>query len=111
MKRFSIPGLCMLLLAIAAGFAPAIHSGEDHSGLREALARKEIVSFETILEWIEQRYVGEIVEVELENEDHEMHYEVDLLSPHGDLIEFDFDARTGKVLNIEGQNIERARRK
>lgn len=83
----------------------------SHGGLREALERNELVSFKSILDWIEARYVGKVVEVELEDEDNQLNYEVDLLTPDGDMIEFEFSARDGKLLSISGQNIERARRK
>ena len=83
----------------------------SHGGLREALERNELVSFKSILDWIEARYVGKVVEVELEDEHNQLNYEVDLLTPDGDMIEFEFNARDGKLLSISGQNIERARRK
>jgi hypothetical protein len=99
----------LVCLVVSALPGPAA-GGDDHRGLRQALARDEIVSFKTILDWIEQRYVGRIVEVELEDDDGELIYEVDLLSPQGDLIEFEFDARSGEMLDIDGHDPEAARR-
>lgn len=90
--------------------APARSEQPDHGGLREALERNEVVSFKSIVDWIEAHYVGKIVEVELEDEDDQINYEVDLLTPDGDMLEFEFNARTGALLSVKGQNIERARR-
>ena len=91
----------------AAQAAPAT----EHMGLREALERNEIVSFKSILDWIEQNYVGKVVEVELEDEEEALQYEVELLTPAGNIIEFEFDARTGELQAIKGRDVDSARRK
>lgn len=97
---------CLLLppCAAAASVEPA------PSDLRQALQRNELVSFTSILDWIEARYLGKVVEVELEDEYGQLKYEVDLLSPDGDMLEFRFNARDGSLIGINGPNIERARR-
>ncbi|WP_420468640.1 PepSY domain-containing protein [Panacagrimonas sp.] len=107
--RFS----AVLVGAITLGAGSAVVRGDDHQGLRQALERNEIVSFKTILDWIEENYVGQIVEVELEDDDDDelLIYEVDLLTPRGDKLEFEFDARSGQLLNIEGRDLEAARRR
>ena len=38
-------------------------------------------------------------------------YEVEWLTPAGHVIEFEFDARNGALLEVEGRGIEEARRK
>lgn len=83
----------------------------DHGGLRGALERNEVVPFKSIVDWIETHYVGKIVEVELEDEDGQINYEVDLLAPTGDMLEFEFNAHSGALLSIKGQNIDGARRR
>lgn len=100
----ALPCLLPLLTSSAAAGEPA------PSDLRQALQRNELVSFISILDWIEARYVGKVVEVELEDEYGRLEYEVDLLTPDGDLLEFEFNARDGSLLGINGPNIERARR-
>ncbi len=100
-----------LALSLSCLALPAATRADDHRGLREALERNELVSFRSIIDWIESQFVGRIVEVEMEDDDGELIYEVDLLTPHGDMLEFEFDARTGELLKISGRNIERARRK
>lgn len=83
----------------------------DENDLRDAVRRNELVSLNTIVDWIDRHYVGKIIEVELSEEKGRLDYEVDLLTPYGDLLEFDFDARSGKLLSVDGHNIERARRR
>lgn len=79
--------------------------------LREAIARNEIVPLKSIMDWIEEHYLGQVVEVELENESGYFGYEVDLLSPAGSKIEFRFDARSGELLSVTGKDLDKAKRK
>lgn len=99
----------LLLAALLTVSCPS-PAGDDHARLREAQERGELVPLKSILDSIEAGYVGKIVEVEMDDEDGEFIYEVELLSPSGDVLEFEFDARSGKLLEIEGRNIEGARR-
>lgn len=68
------------------------------------------MSLESILDWLEHRYFGRAIEVELEADDDPPTYEVEWLTPRNDVLEFEFDARTGELLEIEGRGIEEARR-
>ena len=104
--KFAKPLFVLLLPFCCAAAVPP----DDHNALRRALERNEVVPFTTILEWVEAHYVGKIIEVELENEDGELNYEVELLSPRGDVIEFEFDARSGELKRIKGPNIDAAKR-
>ncbi|MES0874697.1 PepSY domain-containing protein [Sinimarinibacterium thermocellulolyticum] len=88
-----------LLLPLAAG------GDGDHDRLRSALARDELVSMRSIFDWITQRYDGRIVEVELEDDDGLLVYEVDLLTAEGQKIEFEFDARDGALIAVKGRAI------
>jgi uncharacterized membrane protein YkoI len=73
------------------------------------------VPLEQIVAWVEDRYHGRLLEVEFEMEDDDESeapsYEVEWLTPAGHVIEFEFDARDGKLLEIEGRGVEEARRK
>lgn len=109
-----IPGF--LKMALTAGtlmgvVTPALPDNADGKYLREAVERNEIVPLKSILDWIEQNYRGQVVEVEFEKDDGELEYEVDLLTPEGSKIEFEFDARTGELRSAPGKDVERARRR
>lgn len=101
--------LAACLLLIGAGSAAPVEQGRK--SLREAVERNEIVPLKSIMKWIEDNYRGQVVEVELENEGKGFGYEIDLLTPDGSKIEFQFDAGSGELRSISGKDIERARRR
>lgn len=96
-------------MLLAAGSAVPVEQGGK--SLREAVERNEIVPLKSMLNWIEENYRGKVVEVELDNEGGDFGYEIDLLTPEGSKIEFQFDASTGALRSVSGKDIERARRK
>jgi uncharacterized membrane protein YkoI len=84
---------------------------DDAERAREAVRDGRFVSATSILEWLESRYLGHAIEVELEEEDDEPPtYEVEWLTPQSHVIEFEFDARTGELIETEGSGLEDARR-
>ncbi|WP_221939168.1 PepSY domain-containing protein [Mycobacterium sp. KBS0706] len=91
----------LALLAILAlspsGFA------DDHDRARAARDRGDIRPLEDILPSVRQRFPGDIVRIELENEHDHWIYEIRLISPDGRLLEVDVDARSGDVVEVEGQ--------
>ena len=80
--------------------------------MREEVQAGHFVSLTSILEWLERRYFGHVIEVELETaEDGEPpSYEIEWLTPQNHVIEFEFDARTGELLEVEGRGLDEARR-
>jgi uncharacterized membrane protein YkoI len=101
----------LLVLASLAG--PRHAAGEDDEGARARAAAQDgrAVGLAPILDWIEARYHGRLLEAELEEDDDEPPvYEVEWLTPSGDVLEFEFDARTGVLLEVEGRGIEAARK-
>ena len=97
------------LLLLAAAPPPPVEQGRR--SLREAVERNEIVPLKSLMNWIEDHYRGQVVEVELENEAGDFRYEIDLLTPEGSKIEFQFDAHTGELRTVTGKDIEGARRR
>jgi uncharacterized membrane protein YkoI len=87
---------CLLVLAAfsAAGAAPP----RDHERARAAQARGEFVPLEAILADAEKRQPGRILEVGLEDDDE---YEVQILRADGVVVELEYDARTGKLIELE----------
>lgn len=66
-----------------------------------------IVGLERVLEQARQQFPGRIIKVELEDED-DTHsgstYEVKILKHDGSVIEVEYDAKTLKVLEVEGDD-------
>lgn len=107
----------LLILALACGFAlaapaPAERARDDAARAREAVREGRYVSLASILDWLESRYLGRVIEAELEPEEdgEPPTYEIEWLTPQNHVIEFEFDARTGELLEREGRGLEEARR-
>ena len=82
--------------------------GDDHDHYRrdqdivwDARKSGQILPLEVILSTILQRYPGEVLELELDDDDGELIYEIEVLTRRGIVLEMDVDARTGNILDIE----------
>ncbi|MGO3698926.1 MULTISPECIES: PepSY domain-containing protein [Halomonas] len=96
-----------LLAAILIGSAV----GDQHwETLHSEVRRGEVVSLETILDWLEANYLGDVLEVEVEREQGLVEYEIKLLGPQGQVVEFEFDGHNGQLMKIEGVRINEMRR-
>lgn len=79
--------------------------------LQQAVARGEIVPLRQLLDWIEARYYGEVVAIELETEaDQGLVYSISLLGQDGQRALFHFDANSGAILRMEGVDLAQIRR-
>ena len=47
-----------------------------------------------------------MIEVELERDDGRVIYEIEMIGPQGQLVEFEFDAVNGELISIEGVGIQ-----
>lgn len=91
-----------LALLIVLALAPA-GLADDHDRARAARERGDIRPLEDILPSVRQRFPGDVVRIELENEHGRWIYEIKLISPDGRLVELDVDARSGEVVEVEGR--------
>lgn len=90
-----------LVLALAATGAHAGGDKKDHEAARAALARKEVLPLTRILAIAEQRAPGEVIEVELEEDNGRLKYDLKILARNGRVLELELDARTGATLKLE----------
>ena len=82
-------------LALLAGclMAPALaRDREDHERARRAMTTG-------VLERLEREHPGQVLEVELEQDDGQWVYEVKLLQNDGQLVKIKLDAKTAAVLS------------
>lgn len=101
--------LAVLLAALCAAPAPPAPAADDAARARAGVQEGRYVPLATILDWIEARWHGRAIEIELEEDDGERPvYEVEWLTPQGKVVEFEFDARTGELLEREGRGLEEA---
>lgn len=94
--------LAALLLALVP-LAPALDVDQDEAlRLRQS---GEVLSFQAILREAEARYPGaRLLEAELDDDDGELIYEIELLTRDGVVRELEIDARSGRLLEDEVDN-------
>jgi uncharacterized membrane protein YkoI len=102
--------------ALALGLVSAVPyqtraADDDAARARAAVRAKEFVSLASILDWMEARYRGQAIEIELEDDPGETPvYEVEWLTPDGHVVDLEFDARDGRLLEWEGRGLDEAKR-
>lgn len=69
----------------------------DRDRAREALVEGRFVSLESILADARERYPGRILEIELDDDE----YEVEILTDGGHKVELEYDARTGRLVDVD----------
>ncbi len=71
---------------------------DDYIEAKRLLDSGEILSLEVILKKVRQIFPGKVLEVELEKEDEQIVYEIEILGGDGVIKEIYIDAKTGKLL-------------
>jgi len=71
---------------------------DDYIEAKRLLDSGEILSLEVILKNVRQILPGKVLEVELEKEDEQIVYEIEILDGNGVIKEIYIDAKTGKLL-------------
>lgn len=93
-----------LALALCAAAGPAL-SGEskkhDHDAARAALAKGAILPLPRVLAIAGKEVPGDVLKVELEDDDGRLIYDLKILSRNGRIREVEIDAKTGAILKVE----------
>lgn len=109
-------------IATAVWLAPlkVYADDDDQERARAAMLSGEVRPLRDLLAVIETLYEGEIIEVELEDDEDGLWtidgqdpiflYEIKLLTPQGNVMKLEFDARTLDLLTVDGHDSERARK-
>lgn len=96
-----------LIVALATVLAsPPTLADNDQDRARAAVQAGKVLPLKTLLERLEREHPGQVLEVELEQDDGRWIYEIKLLQPGGRLVKLEVDAASGAVL----QRKERARK-
>ena len=112
-RRRSRPGgLWVLALLVGSlGLQPAWSgSKDDHNRARQAVQAGQVLPLRSVLERLEREHPGQVMEVELEQEEGRWIYEVKLLQPEGQLVKLKLDARTAALLPAKGNSRSDERR-
>lgn len=91
------------LLALTG--APAL-ADSDQDRARAAVQAGKVLPLRTLLERLERTHPGQVLEVEIEQDNGRWIYEIKLLQPGGRLLRLELDAATAEVLRHK----ERSRR-
>jgi uncharacterized membrane protein YkoI len=110
LARFHRRGLALAALGLALAGAATAESASDAERARVGVREGRFVPLASILDWIDRHYLGRAIEIELEDDESPPTYEVEWLTPQGNVVEFEFDARSGELLEREGRGLEEARR-
>jgi len=89
---------------------PVAWAGDDWRSLHGDVQAGRLVSLGSVLDWLEAHYTGHVIEVELDRDDGKVYYEIEMVGPQGQVVEFEFDAATGELVGIEGVNINGMKR-
>ncbi len=93
--RFLLSLLLILALSPVAALA-----GDDHERALEALREGRILPVETIIAAAQKDFGGDVLDVELEDEDEGFVYEIKLIAADGRIMKLDYDAATGQLLRV-----------
>lgn len=98
----------VLALALALLGANA-RADSDQDRALAAVQAGQVLPLKTLLDRLERDHPGQLLEVELEEDDGLLVYEVKLLQPDGRLVKLKVDAATGDVLNQRVRTGDRER--
>jgi uncharacterized membrane protein YkoI len=102
-RRPALLAACLAALALPA----MARDRDDQERARTALAAGEIRPLAELLAEIERRYIGRVIEVDLDREGGRWVYGLKLLPPSGRVFELEVDAATAAVLRSKGPAQER----
>jgi uncharacterized membrane protein YkoI len=88
-----------LLLALSAAAAsPLAQADNEQDQARAAVQAGKVLPLKTVLERLAREVPGQVLEVDLEQEDGRWIYEIKLLQPGGRLVKLELDAATAAIL-------------
>jgi uncharacterized membrane protein YkoI len=108
MKHKSL--LLLIMTIMLAGFASGptwASDSKDHERARAALEAGQIQPLAQILTEVERRYLGRVIETELDRDNGRWVYDFKLLPPTGQVFKLEVDATTGALLHSKGSVQER----
>ena len=92
-------------LMIAFAFALPAHADDSElDRLRDAVQRGEVMPLSELQAHVHRVAPGEIVKVELEEDEGKFIYEFKVLQANGRLVEIEMDARDARVLDVDNDD-------
>ncbi|MGO2503915.1 MAG: PepSY domain-containing protein [Cobetia marina] len=103
-------GLGGLLIGVLAMPPHALCDSERWRSLHDEVAAGRVISLSELLDSLERDWLGQVVEVELEDIHGELIYEVEMLGPQGQMAKFTVRAADGELREVRGVNLDAMRR-
>ncbi|MCM2456552.1 peptidase [Rhizobium sp. CG4] len=92
-----LPVACVLVLTLA----PINATAKDLDRLRDAVKRGDVLPLSVLQEKLRISYPGDIIKVELDEDDGRFIYEFKVLQANGRLYEIEMDAKDGTILDVD----------
>jgi len=112
--QIGLKSLVVVLMMGALGMlaAPALADEKDQDRARAAMLRGEVEPLPKALIAVEKSFKGDVIEVELEEEDKfgigpTLIYEIKLLTPEGNVLQLKVNAKTLEILDVDGNDTEK----
>lgn len=91
----------LLSLLLILSLSPvAARADDDHERALEALREGRILPVEAIIAAARKDFGGDVLDIELEDEDEGFVYEIKLIADDGRIVKLDYDAATGRLLRV-----------
>ena len=100
MRKIAIALALAATMAVPSAFADKGKNshGENHEKLDEARRQGALMPIELLLKMLKEKLNGEVLEIELDDKDGRLYYEIYYLDSRGRRIEIYVDAATGEIL-------------
>lgn len=104
MYKMLLTGLSISAVLATLAFTATADVGQNAA--RKALRAGEIRPLTELLMQVERTCAGDLIEIELDQEDGVWTYEIKLLGPQGDVNELEYNARSFVLLEAEGHSLD-----
>ncbi len=102
-RRQALRALGVAWISLTLGLPGYASDHHDHERARAAVQAGQVLPLGTVLERLERSYPGQVLEVELEQDNGLWIYEVKLLTSGGQLVKLKLDARNAAVLSSKSR--------
>jgi len=96
--------LCGLLAAVWLGACGSALADADQDRARDAVRDGRALPLERIVEKARMAFGGDVLDVELEDEDDALRYELKVMTVDGRILKLEYDAATGDLLRVKGRH-------
>lgn len=104
--------IAITVMTVSALITTAVcaSDSDDHERAKKALQSGQILPLRTVLESLERKQPGKVLEVELEQKDALWIYKVKLLRADGQLIKLMLDAKTAELIERKNRDVPERRK-